>query len=58
MPYRVERNPELCKKILAVRDVAGIYVMTGTKKYAEDVFHVLTIVLMGFTKSFRAIHIH
>lgn len=38
MPYRVERNPELCKKILAVRDVAGIYVMTGTKNMRKMFF--------------------
>jgi hypothetical protein len=40
---------------LAVQDVAGIYVMTGMKKSAEDVFHALTIVLMEFMKSFKVI---
>ena len=41
------------KKILDVQDAAGIYVMIGMKKSAEDVFHALTIVLMEFMKSFN-----
>ena len=38
------------RKILAVQDAAGIYVMIGMKKSAENVFHVLTTVHMGSMK--------
>jgi hypothetical protein len=46
------------KRILAVQAAAGIYVMTGTKKSAADVFHASTIALMGFMKSFRVTRTH
>ena len=46
------------KKILVVLDVAGIYVMIGMKRFVEDAFHALTIVLMGYMKLFKVTHIH
>ena len=46
------------KKILDVLVVAGSCVMTGMKKFVENVFHVLILALMVFMKLFRVIHIH
>ena len=46
------------KKILEGQDAAGIYVMTGMKRYVADVFHALTIVLMEFMKLFKVTHTH
>lgn len=46
------------KKILDVPDVAGIYVMTGMKRFVEDAFHASITVLMEFMKLFRVTRIH
>lgn len=58
MPYRVERNPVLCKKTLEGLVVVGICVMTGMKKSVEDVSHVIITVLTEFMKLFRVNRTH